>query len=270
MLVLFLSCQYWLMEDDIQQRLDIFNPVELIPSGSFEMGCTEGDDDCSSDEYPVHTVEITREFYLMESEVTQGLYESVMGENPSSFSDCGTNCPVEDVSWFDAVEFANILSEIYGLEPCYSIDGEDVSWENGFDCNGWRLPTEAEWEYAARGGEDYIYSGSNDVDDVAWYSGNSGSQTHEVCGLQKNGYGLCDMSGNVYEWCWDWYDGSLYGTHADQGTVQDPYGANNGSTRVIRGGSWSYGAGDRRVSNRGNGLPFYEYGALGFRLGRTP
>ena len=192
-----------------------------------------------------------------------------MGGNPSRFK--GANRPVERVSWFDAVHFANKLSELEGLESCYTISRINLDWSNR-SCRGWRLPTEAEWEYAARGSESYKYAGSSSVDSVAWYNDNSGSKTHNVCGKPKNGYGLCDMSGNVYEWVWDWYDKdkSLYGSHADRGTVRDPYGANSGSNRVGRGGSWGNDARGARVSLRKDGSPGSEGNGLGFRLGRTP
>ena len=108
-----------------------------------------------------------------------------------------------ECEWYDAVNFANKLSEELSLSVCYSIEGRDVTWLNA-DCSGWRLPTEAEWEYLARGGEEHLYSGSNSIGDVAWYDGNSGSKTHPVGQKQANGFGLYDMSGNVNEWTWDW------------------------------------------------------------------
>ena len=181
--------------------------------------------------------------------------------NQSSFK--GANRPVENESWFDAVNMANNLSVFEGLEKCYVINGEDVQWSND-DCTGWRLPTEAEWEYAARGG-DYSqkYAGSNNVDDVAWYFSNSKNKTHDVCEKSRNGYGLCDMSGNVWEWVWDWkgsYDSSL---------SVDPRGPTSGSIRVTRGGSWSCYAQGVRVSHRDSYVPAFTYHTLGFRLART-
>ena len=247
----------------------------LISAGTFEMGCTsEQEDDCLDREKPVHKVKITKDFYLMESEVTQGLYERVMGENPSRFK--GLDRPVESVSWYDAVKFANILSEKEDLEQCYLISDENVKWSNK-DCNGWRLPTEAEWEKGARGDSQYKYAGSNDLSEVAWYGYYDENDrnrtviskgTKDVCGLQKNDYGLCDMSGNVWEWVWDSYDKSLYDMHADQGTVQDLYGASS-SVRVIRGGSWRSFSWGTRVSIRRKDSPNGKFNFIGFRLGRT-
>ncbi len=235
--------------------------AKLIPAGTFTMGCTSEQSDCGGDEQPTHKVTISKDFYMMESEVTQALYERVMGENPSRFQ--GANRPVEEVNWYDAVKFCNKLSQMEELDQCYTINGTDVSWSNK-SCNGWRLPTEAEWEYAARGGQSYKYAGSNRVGRVAWYWINSGSETHDVCGKNRNGYGLCDMSGNVYEWVWDWY-----GDYSSQvGT--DLVGPSSGQRRVYRGGSWSDGAWSARVSNRNISRPDFERGNLGFRPGRTP
>ena len=220
--------------------------VVWIPAGSFAMGCTKGDSDCKSNEKPSHKVTLTKGFYMMTTEVTQGLYKDVMGDNPSNNSSCA-NCPVENVSWYDVVKMANKLSEKDGQESCYQIGSgsrPSVSWNNK-DCTGWRLPTEAEWEYAARGGEDYKYAGSNNIDEVAWYSSNSGSQTHPVGQKKANGYGLYDMSGNAWEWVWDSWKRE-YGS-----SVTDPvYIDTSNSLRVYRGGSWRDVASYTRVSNR--------------------
>lgn len=176
---------------------------------------------------------------MLQTEVTQQLYEIVMGENPSYFKgdreppaegENQSKRPVENVSWYDAIYFCNKLSVIFGLDPAYSVDGEtDVTKWNYYNmrvelkrnlkANGFRLPTLAEWQYAAKAGEDFNYAGSNNIDEVAWYEGNSNDKTHEVGKKKANGYGLYDMCGNVWEWCWDVY-------------------RYNSDFRYIRGGSW--------------------------------
>jgi formylglycine-generating enzyme len=234
----------------------------MIPAGSFTMGCTpEQGSDCFYGEKPSHEVTLTHSFALMKTEVTQALYQKVMGENPSHFK--GDNRPVESVSWYDAVTFANKLSVMEGRERCYKINGTDVQWTNK-DCKGWRLPTEAEWEYAARGGENYKYAGSNNADEVAWYDDNSGSETHPVGQKKANGYGLYDMSGNVYEWVWDWYG------EYPRDLQTDPLGSPSDSSRVFRGGVWSYIPRRVRVSIRDYGDPTVRSRYYGFRLGCSP
>ena len=231
-----------------------------VVCGEFEMGALEGDEDADGDETPRHRVSISRDLLVGKYPVTQGLYESVMGKNPSRFK--GSTRPVEQVSWYDAVLFCNKLSELEGREPVYTINGDDVSCN--FVAKGYRLLTEAEWEYCARSGQRFKYSGSDTVDEVAWYGGNSGGETHPV-GLKKpNGFGLYDMSGNVWEWVWDWY-----GDYSS-GTQVDPQGPTSGSFRVNRGGSWSSNAQDMRVSRRSIFAPANTGDDLGFRLGLTP
>ena len=230
-----------------------------VPGGSFQMGDTVGGG--RDDERPVHTVTLSA-FSIGKYEVTQALYESVTGNNPSKFK--GGNLPVEQVSWYDVIEFCNKLSEREGLKPAYAVNGENVEWNR--NANGYRLPTEAEWEYAAKGGNgspgNYTYAGSNDVNSVAWYKDNSGNTTHAVGTKAPNGLGIYDMSGNVREWCWDWY--GKYSSDAQT----DPVGASSGSDRVAHGGTWLFSAGSVRSANRDYLNPNVRNHGLGFRLAR--
>lgn len=213
-----------------------------VEAGSFIMGCTsEQGSDCSSNESPYHRVTITNDYYIGKFEVTQELYEAVMGVNPSHWK--AFDRPVEQVSWNDAMEFCSELSRLTGRR--------------------FTLPTEAEWEYAARGGKKSTnakYSGSSSIATVAWYDGNSGSQTHPVGRLRANELGIYDMSGNVLEWCLDWYG---YYSSAMQ---TDPMGPGSGSSRVLRGGSWDYVAVSCRVADRMSGSPGYRSNCIGFRV----
>jgi len=233
-------------------------PMVKVTGGTFRMGSNE-----NSDEKPVHNVTVDS-FWMGKFEVTQKEWQRVMGTNPSNFK--GETLPVEDVTWFDAARFCNRLSEQEGFDPVYTINGTQVTCD--FAKNGYRLPTEAEWEYAARGGNQsrgYLYSGSNNVDSVAWHYQNSGGQTHPVGTKQPNELGLYDMSGNVHEWCWDWYGSNYYA----QSPLKNPRGPSSGASRVERGGSWDYYAEYIRVAYRRSGNPSYSYGLIGFRLART-
>ena len=196
----------------------------FVEGGSFQMGSAEG----QADERPLNNVRVDG-FYMSKYEVTQGEYVSVMGQNPSRFQ--GDNRPVEKVSWYDAVKYCNALSAQEGRQPVYEINGSRVTVD--WNANGYRLPTEAEWEYAARGGNksgDYEYAGSGNVGRVGWSDNNSGDNTRDVGGKSPNELGLYDMSGNVWEWCWDWYGGYT------EGSKTNPQGPNRGSARVLRGG----------------------------------
>jgi hypothetical protein len=204
------------------------------------------------------------DFYIGKTEVTQEQYQSVMGKNPSKNRDAGDNYPVHDVTWYNAVEFCNSLSEMEGLTKCYSGSGNSITC-NLLE-NGYRLPTEAEWEYAARGGNQsrgFEYSGSNSIDGVAWYLSNSGSKTHAVGTKDPNELGIYDMSGNVWEWCNDW-DGD-YNSSAQT----NPVGPSTGSTRVLRGGSVATVIPHCRVTNSSSFAPDNSLDFNGFRIVRN-
>ncbi len=239
------------------QSIDSFHMV-LISAGTFMMGASDRDTEAADNEKPSHKVTLTRDFLMGKYPVTQELWESVMGSNPSKFK--GAKRPVEQVSWFSAIEFCNKLSELEGLEPVYTVNGRDVTCK--WNAKGYRLPTEAEWEYAARAGQKYRYSGSNNVDEVAWYKDNSGGETHPVGQKQPNHLGLYDMSGNVWEWVWD-----CKGFYSGSPTV-DPQGTASGSIRVERGGCWNRSAQYVRVSARILYDPTFSNYDLGFRLCR--
>ena len=212
-----------------------------VEAGTFMMGATSEMENPYSWEKPVHQVTLTNDYYIGKYEVTQALWKTVMGSNPSYFK--GDNLPVEQVSWNDCQEFISKL--------------------NGLTGKKFRLPTEAEWEYAARGGKKsrgYQYSGSSNISDVAWYDGNSGSKTHLVGTKQANELGLYDMSGNVYEWCQDWFGFYVSSSQTN------PTGAVSGSYRVDRGGSWAFNARHCRSSYRDSGTPVSRYKFLGLRL----
>ena len=206
-----------------------------IPAGSFMIGSENGE----SDEKPIHKVTISNDFYLGKYEVTQAQWQALMSNNPSYFK--GDNLPVEQVSWDDAQKFISKLN----------------AQNDGYK---YRLPTEAEWEYAARSGTTGDYAGS--LDSMAWYGANSGSKTHEVGTKQANAWGLFDMHGNVWEWCQDWYG------NYQSGSVTDPTGASSGSDRVGRGGGWYNGAVNLRSALRGSYSPLGRGSNLGFRVVR--
>nr|MDA3950615.1 formylglycine-generating enzyme family protein [Spirochaeta sp.] len=240
-------------------------PGIYVEGGTFRMGTSSGG---GSDERPVHTVSLDP-FIIMQTEVTFTEYDRFAGATGADRPDdegWGRGArPVINVSWYDAVRYANWLSEQNGLTPAYRINGNNVTWNRSAD--GWRLPTEAEWEYAARGGQDArdtTYAGSNDADDVAWYDRNSSGRTRPVGQKQANELGLNDMSGNVWEWCWDWYDNDYY----DDSPQNDPTGPVSGSYRVFRGGSWFLDASGTRVAYRCGNSPGYSSDNRGFRLVR--
>ncbi|MDR2869166.1 MAG: formylglycine-generating enzyme family protein [Deferribacteraceae bacterium] len=221
------------------------------------MGSSSGDDD----EKPPHKVTVSS-FHIGKYEVTQREWTAIMGNNPSNFK--GEELPVEQVSWLDVIEYCNKRSLAEGLTPVYSGRGNDITAD--WSANGYRLPTEAEWEYAAGGGNKsqlaMTYSGSNNVDAVGWYSGNSGNRTHTIASKQANELGIYDMSGNIWEWVWDWY-----GEYSGREQV-DPVGPVSGDYRVFRGGSWYNDATILRSADRDGYDPSLRYYALGFRVVR--
>ena len=226
------------------------------------MGSPVSDQLAYDAEKPQHHVRITRPFLLGMYPVTQCEYQRVMGENPSRFRD-DDRLPVEWVSWFDAVNFCNRLSELEGIEPYYDIDGEQVRVSGG---SGYRLPTEAQWEYACRAGTTtrwYYGDDPEQLTEYAWFDQNSGGRTHSVGEKLPNAWGLYDMHGNVWEWCWDWY--GKYG----RVVAEDPTGPSGGSYRVYRGGGWAFDAGYCRAAYRGWDTPSLRDGFLGFRLARS-
>ena len=227
-----------------------------VPGGEFSMGSPADEEGRDNDE-GLHLVTVDG-LWVMESEVTQGLWTEVMGSDPSHFDDCGSDCPVESVSWFDAVAFANRLSTLEGLDPAYTIQDRRVQWDRR--ASGYRLLTEAEWEHAARGGQHHVYAGSDDAAEIGWVEGSGGS--HPVCSKRTNGYGLCDMTGNVWEWVWDGY-GPYPRDH-----VSNPSGIDDASYRVRRGGSYNLSDRNCRIANRYRAAPGIRLRHLGVRLGR--
>ena len=270
-----------------------------ISAGAFLMGL--GRDELPIDQYlapgcfsddalPARVVRIGQDFEISKTPITQAQYMSVMGENPSNNTRT-TRLPVEQVSWYDAIIFCNRLSQREGLDCVYQSAGTPeeieeygaleeldtwelselfsefgVRWKEPSSAQGYRLPTEAEWEYACRAGSrDTRYAA--DVEAIAWTDNNSGLRSHSVGQLPANAWGLHDMLGNVLEWCWDWYDESYYASCPDPDV--DPKGPLSGSDKVVRGGNFFSAAEIARASFRGEWAPERSGNAIGFRIVRT-
>lgn len=263
LLLLFLMTGIFAFSEEKGSTLELV----LVKGGSYTMGSKSGD------EKPMHNVTLDS-FFIGKYEVTQKQYEAIMKYNPAKFID--ENNPVEQTSWYDAIVFCNELSKMEGLEPYYeitvkekqpngNISNADVSVKGG---KGYRLPTEAEWEYAARGGAEskgYKYSGSNAVTEVAWVFPGADGKTHNIGTKAPNELGIYDMSGNVLEYCQDWYGAAYYGASPEKA----PSGPETGTEKVERGGCWSDNATSAKVTFRGYGMPLNSYSVLGFRIART-
>ena len=276
---------------DPQTAAPALSIIEMvwIPAGTFTMGSLESEPSRNSERETQHQVTLTNGFYMGKYQVTQEQYQTVMGTNPSYFhggsgrepasGEVQGKRPVERVSWYDAIVFCNRLSIMEGLSPAYNMNSStnpdswgtvptssNSTWNavtivSG--SNGYRLPTEAQWEYACRAGTTTAYNtGASISDNTGWYSSNSNSMTHEVGKKPANTWGLYDMHGNVWEWCFDWY-----GTYAS-GAQTDPTGASSGTYRVIRGGGWYNSAGPLRSANRSSYYPDFRGDYIGFRLVR--
>ena len=253
--------------------------VELAP-GEFTMGSPQEEPGRADDEGPPRAVTLTHRFVMRHTEVTQGHWQAVMGANPATHAACGVTCPVESISWWSALAYVNTLSVAVGLTPCYvltectgemhlgtlacgfvTLGPDDAT--TPYACEGYRLPTEAEWEYAARAGTATAHY-AEPVDRVGWYRDNAGDGPRPVATREANAFGLFDMLGNVSEWVWD-----RYGVVPDPVDPVDPVGAGEGPRRVIRGGAWIHVADHLRAAARDRDTPDVFYPFVGFRPVRT-
>ena len=246
---------------EAEQRRQQHLPSEdfvRINGGTFTMGSPAHEAGHNNDEGPQHQVTVSA-FYMGKYAVMQNEYQQIAGTNPSHFK--GYSLPVEQVTWFDAIEYCNKRSQKEGLIPAYTRSGDNVTWNR--NANGYRLPTEAEWEYACRAGTTTAYNtGASINNNTGWYNANSNGQIQPVGQKPANAWGLYDMHGNVWEWCWDWY-----GSYSS-GAQTDPVGASSGSFRVYRGGGWSNSAGLLRSAYRLYYYTNYQISNVGFRMVR--
>lgn len=217
----------------------IKNWMTYIPQGEIRL---------RDDRKKIHWVSNVEPFLMSKYLITQEVYSEVMSMTPSKF--CGLKKPVESVSWFDAIQFCNVLSELSGLEKCYIMKAGNDTVDFVDGANGYRLPTDAEWEYSCRAGSKLVQYGN--IEDIGWYEGNSNETTHDVGLKLPNDFGLFDMLGNVWEWCWDIYDPEVYGSY-----------------RIFRGGGWSDESRGCLASNRRRSHPTYAIDDVGFRVARS-
>ena len=246
----------------------------VIKPATFTMGSPADELGRYADEAQ-HEVTLIRAFFLAENEVTQAQWLEAMGSNPSCFTGCD-ECPVESINWYEAVNYCNALSALEDLEPAYEVDGTNVNWDPS--ANGYRLPTEAQWEDGCRAGtETAFYNGAitenacgidPSLDEIGWYCGSNGPQGAPGYGTKvggqklSNGWGLYDLTGNVWEWCWDWYGGY-------PGAVTDRIGPASGTRRVGRGGGWASNAVDCRSVLRYQFAPDYHSQGTSLRPARS-
>ena len=243
-------------------------PRELwvdLEGGTFSMGSPDDEEGRYDHEGPVHEVTVSP-FQMMRVPVTRGLYQEIVGEDPGwPEAEDSADRPVNNITWFQAVWFCNVLSEAEGLEPCYEeLPGDKVRWHRKRD--GYRLPTEAEWEYACRAGTPTRFSFGDDeaeLERYAWFDKNSEGQPRPVGQKEPNPWGLHDLHGNVWEWCWDWY-----GPYQQEGVVVDPAGPEEGDRSVLRGGSFWDVPRFVRSADRVGGRPGVSNGGIGFRCVR--
>lgn len=246
-----------------EQHISLFGKTsKKVLCGQFDMGSPDEEGGHNPDELQ-HHVEIRHAFMISQYEVTRYQYKYVT-QAQNTETDADANLPIGDVTWLDAIAFCNRLSEIEGFEPCYEINGEKATWKNSFRCTGYRLPTEAEWEYAARANKpDTLFSGGSDLNTVGWYADNSDNEAHPVGRKRPNVWKLYDMTGNVREWVWDWY-----GAYSVD-DFRDPIGPAKGFERVNRGGSYTATAPYDRVAVRYWLEPEKHLPYLGFRVVRS-